>query len=827
MRQSFFICALFCFVSSVGGMAQPLLKSGLAGYTYHPPSEDKESWQRLNLWLSSTYLLVVREGQADQDVCLLNASRSLGLSRLSILAEGIDDPELTGKARWIDQQKPDDGIRTLSQAKGKQHAELLVLLGAYYAFQPNNYRLYKDSVEYFLSQAIKEAGYLKEEGLKRQAYCLLTKMYFQANEVKKADSIFIPLIKKCQADDDKETEARAFEYRGIYEPFSRATFQSKMAHMQKAADLYHELQDVEGEINALTDVGYLLAIMNRTEAAYDVLLKALALEESINYPYVHYNTDILAFTMTSLERFGEAFKYAIQSVKTAEATRDSIGWAGYYSRMTTMYYHTGREKETSEWRKKAFDRYLRNRDPQVYLMLAPASPPWIKKDSYQANLALISDVSKKVPAIAPVEQLQYHSVLVGNYIGLGEFGLAERHLAKADSFETILESLRGPLRRQRLDLHRASIHLLKGEFYDARLIFEKYFMSPSPAYNWGEDNFVYQSLIYLDSAQGDLKAGMAHYKKYLEHQAASFEISTVRQADELEVIYEMDEKEKEIALLNQQALFEQANLRQATLVKNLTIGGIVGALVIAGLLYRQSMLRKKNNAVITFKNEQLQHFLTEKEWLLKEIHHRVKNNLQIVMSLLNSQSAYIDNEPALTAIHDSQHRVYAMSLIHQKLYGSENVSTIDMSLYIRELVSYLADSFNTGQRIRYELDLAPLVLDVSQAVPLGLILNEAITNSIKYAFPDGTSGVISVALSAITSHEYLLNISDNGIGIPSNVKNKKPGSLGMSLIAGLAEDLDGKVSIENNNGTTIKIAFVHDQCVKRPNTLAASLISSN
>ena len=183
MRKSFFVCALFCFVSSVQGLTQPLLKSGLAGYTYHPPSEDKESWQRLNLWLSSTYLLVVSEGQADQDVCLLKASRSLGLSRLSILAEGIDDPELTGQARWVDQQKPAEGIRALSLSKGKQRVELLVLLGAYYAFQPNNYRLYKDSVEYFLSQAIKEAKSLNEEGLERQAKCLLTKMYFQANEV--------------------------------------------------------------------------------------------------------------------------------------------------------------------------------------------------------------------------------------------------------------------------------------------------------------------------------------------------------------------------------------------------------------------------------------------------------------------------------------------------------------------------------------------------------------------------------------------------------------------------------------------------------------------
>ena len=172
---------------------------------------------------------------------------------------------------------------------------------------------------------------------------------------------------------------------------------------------------------------------------------------------------------------------------------------------------------------------------------------------------------------------------------------------------------------------------------------------------------------------------LVHYKKYTQLLDSSFRVTKIRQAEELQVMYQTEEKENQIALLNQQSKLEQANLKQATLVKNLTIAGIIAALIIAGLLYRQSRLRKKNNTVITHKNEQLQHFLTEKEWLLKEIHHRVKNNLQIVMSLLNSQSAYIDNEPALTAIHDSQHRVHAMSLIHQKLYNSENVSSIDMS----------------------------------------------------------------------------------------------------------------------------------------------------
>jgi two-component sensor histidine kinase len=217
--------------------------------------------------------------------------------------------------------------------------------------------------------------------------------------------------------------------------------------------------------------------------------------------------------------------------------------------------------------------------------------------------------------------------------------------------------------------------------------------------------------------------------------------------------------------------------------------------------------------------------VNEKEWLLKEIHHRVKNNLQVVMSLLNSQSAYIDNDAALTAIHDSQHRVHAMSLIHQKLYNSENVSSIDMSFYTRELVSYLRDSFDTGHRIRFELNIEPLKMDVSQAVPLGLILNEAITNSIKYAFPHEKSGVISVSLSDSSANHYLLSISDNGVGLPADFR--KTGSLGMSLMKGLSEDLDGNFSIESNNGTLIKISFVHHPILKQSDLTTISVASKN
>jgi two-component sensor histidine kinase len=191
---------------------------------------------------------------------------------------------------------------------------------------------------------------------------------------------------------------------------------------------------------------------------------------------------------------------------------------------------------------------------------------------------------------------------------------------------------------------------------------------------------------------------------------------------------------------------------------------------------------------------------------MKEIHHRVKNNLQTVISLLNSQSAYVDNDMALSTIKSSQHRIHAMSLIHQKLYMSENISTINMPVYIKELVEYLKDSFHLKQRIRFEIKIEQLELDVVQAVPLGLIINEAVTNSIKYAFPNNQDCIISITLVSTDTNHFLLSIQDNGIGIPLEFK-EKTNSFGMSLIKGLCDDLEGTFSIENNNGTLLKLNF--------------------
>jgi two-component system, sensor histidine kinase PdtaS len=333
----------------------------------------------------------------------------------------------------------------------------------------------------------------------------------------------------------------------------------------------------------------------------------------------------------------------------------------------------------------------------------------------------------------------------------------------------------------------------------------------------------YRELTKAASALGNYKEAMGDYQRYIRLRDSLSDVNNTKQIASLNLQYQTEKKDKDILSLNHQQQLSVIALHQASLTRNFIIGGAILLLILLAVAINRYRLKQRTNKKLELQqlemdeqNLALRHLVKEKDWLVKEVHHRVKNNLQIVMSLLNFQSAYIENEPALNAIHESEHRVYAMSLIHQKLYNAENVASIDMSAYIRELVTYLGDSFNIGQRIRFELRIAPLELDVSQAVPLGLILNEAITNSIKYAFPEGRKGLVTIELSKAHDTNYLLCIADNGIGIPTDLSAKKPGSLGMSLMAGLAADLDGTFEIENKGGTLIKIAFAHDLDARRP-----------
>lgn len=178
-----------------------------------------------------------------------------------------------------------------------------------------------------------------------------------------------------------------------------------------------------------------------------------------------------------------------------------------------------------------------------------------------------------------------------------------------------------------------------------------------------------------------------------------------------------------------------------------------------------------------------------------------------MISLLNTQSAYLDNEDALMAIQNSQHRMHAMSLIHQKLYQSDNLSMIDMSWYIYELITYIKECYSSDRKINFTVDTDKVFLDVAQAVPMGLIVNEAVNNTVKYAFPEDEKGEVTVSFKNKGEDLCELIISDNGVGLPEDFDMEKTESLGMNLMRGLTDQLDGTFHLENKDGLKVMITF--------------------
>lgn len=200
--------------------------------------------------------------------------------------------------------------------------------------------------------------------------------------------------------------------------------------------------------------------------------------------------------------------------------------------------------------------------------------------------------------------------------------------------------------------------------------------------------------------------------------------------------------------------------------------------------------------------------LREKEVLLKEIHHRVKNNMQIISSLLNLQAQMVDDQKIHSMFHQTQNRIRSMGLIHEKLYKSDDLSKIDFAKYIRSLVTQLFRAFNLDpEKIKLNFMMDSAHFDIDTAIPLGLLINELITNSFKHAFPAGREGEIKIRLKADKKGGVVLNIGDDGIGFPKDLDFRNTESLGMQLVNDLVNQINGRVELDRAKGTSFKITF--------------------
>ena len=264
---------------------------------------------------------------------------------------------------------------------------------------------------------------------------------------------------------------------------------------------------------------------------------------------------------------------------------------------------------------------------------------------------------------------------------------------------------------------------------------------------------------------------------------------------QLEMQQAFDKKQNEIEMAHrEERLGYETELRRNTLIRNYSL--LLGLLIISFGIYMFFNYRRSRRA-----NK-------EKEALLKEIHHRVKNNLMVVSSLLNLQSGSLTDDITKSVVKESQNRVKSMALIHQLLYQSDRFTSIDFPKYLEQLMSSLQNTYKSpGKNIAYSIKADNIKLDIDTAIPLGLITNELATNAYKYAFTDSTGGKIEIDFIKTMDHQYMLRISDDGKGLPQGFDPENSATLGLKLVKILAKQIKATFHFNVNNGTEFNILF--------------------
>ena len=333
----------------------------------------------------------------------------------------------------------------------------------------------------------------------------------------------------------------------------------------------------------------------------------------------------------------------------------------------------------------------------------------------------------------------------------------------------------------------------------------------------------YKVLSEITATEGSYKQAYEHRLSYERIYDSLYNSDKARQVVNMEAIFENDKIAHEIDLLTQKNEAQGQNLKQQGQIRNLAFGAIVLLFIAVILLLNRYRIKQKTELLLNQQkidtdnknkkleelSERLEKSLEEKNVLLKEMHHRVKNNLQIISSLLSLQSESITDEKAIQAIQDGQNRVRSMALIHQQLYLKENLTTIHFSEYVSKLAGSLIQSYKKpGKKIECIVEGATIELDVDKAIPLGIIINELITNSLKHAFHDREHGNIEVQITRSEKEGLAITIADDGGGFSQEffAIDKVP-SLGLKLIRSLTQQLDGRIAFFSDGGTKVKLQF--------------------
>lgn len=621
----------------------------------------------------------------------------------------------------------------------------------------------------------------------------------------------------------KAEEARWWSDLAIYMPASNKTLPDRLTYFDHAIDLYRQLQDKPNEAYTTSDKARLLAYHFKFDEAITYNRRSLQLRKEAGIKKIYNVYYDLATSYNMKGDLKRALSYAIASLNNMDSLKDEAKKGLLYLMMAQIYANLGQLEVSEKYYEMSIQQMGRYGTRQFYMAALDYTALLLNQRQFNKVKLFLRKIEKESSPAAINDKETLLAAWANYFYATGNNAMAEKYYLQMIEADKIAEKEGVMLKNP--DVTGIKAYSYISQFY----IDQKQYKKAEPYLkkfgSFETTSGLYQRQLTLlqakaDSAAGNYQLAFKNFELHRKINDSIYNAANLSQLADMRVKYETRQKEKDIILLQKESQLKERRIAQSNQLRNFTLLAVLMLFIILGIGYNRYRLKQSSYQLLELKQSEIneqntslntlnlrqQKLLEEKEWLVKEIHHRVKNNLQLMQSLLKSQQHFLDGKSASVAISTSERRLQAMSLVHQKLYMTEQVNKIDMHVYIIELLDYLKESFGNDHKVKFQIKVDPIYLDVVQAVPLGLFINEVVTNAFKYAFPDDQPGVISVFLNK-TLDEITLQINDNGIGLPVDIDLNSMASFGMKLIRGLSQQLDGQLFIENLNGLETKIVF--------------------
>lgn len=540
--------------------------------------------------------------------------------------------------------------------------------------------------------------------------------------------------------------------------------------------------------------GAILLRMEKLDSAFDVLESAKQKVKEADLPFL--NTQ-LGYIFERRGQLDTAADYALESLRLGRKLNDKKAMALAYSDLSNLF-----------WKQSKFDQGLE----YGLISLNTFEERGINDLDYDFTLYVVGNNYLALKKYDEALKYYEHAITIGERYGFYN-NLSDVYISLVDLYAYLNEftkaSAAGVNAIKYADLLHNNFMLMRSWLSVGKLQYlqGKYVTSIASLQksieiatgNFGDNYFLsvaYETLGKAYAGNHNYQDAYIAFAAYDKHKSAVFTAEADERISLLQT--EFDVAKKETTIGSQKTMLKQQQVTQTYIIFFAAL-----LLVFLAILFKLLQDNRKKNKLLLQQNK-------EKEFLLKEIHHRVKNNLEIISSLLALQSEQITDPNVVEAMQESQNRVHSMSMIHQRLYQGKNLATIEMKDYFINLGSYIADSFGAEERITMEYKMDMLELDVDTAVPLGLIVNEVLTNAFKHAFPNMREGGIIIGLKQTDNKILELTVKDNGIGQQAE-KEVKANGFGKQLISLLMQQLDGKMETDFSHGTAIHFIFKHQR----------------